>query len=225
MWRDWYGARPRPAAIASAVALVGALGLGGLAPALARASSAAEPCPGKKNMICVRFDASATGSESSPGLVATAKQDTVHWHLEWVLPVNGYGTSPNPTHGSDAAGIGSVTFQPPEPACTTGFDLSKFSLPTLVEEHPHHSRSSVRVLVPNPIEESSGGGAGNPAIVARSPSCPALVGGLPGNFTVGVNLHASRRDHTFNVSFAKPFSQPGATGYSTLKGTITLVVH
>jgi len=176
-------------------------------------------------MICVRFDASATGSESSPSLFATAKQDTIHWHLEWVVPADGYGTSPDPVRGSDAGGLGSVTYQSPTAPCMTGFDLSTLYPPVLVEKHPHHSRSSVRILVPDPIEESNGGGAGSPSIVPSNTSCPALVGALPGNFVVGINLRSGRREHSFNVLFSKPFSQPGGTGNSKLQGTIRLVVH
>jgi hypothetical protein len=177
-------------------------------------------------MMCVRFDGTAKGSESSPRLFATSKQDHVHWRLEWVVPPDGNGTSPNPTRASSAGGSGSITFQSPQPACITGFDLSTFDPPTIVESHPiRRRRSRVLILVPDPIEESNGGGGGNPSIVARSPSCPALIGGLPASFHVLVSVRVARRTHTYHVRGGGPFSQPGVTGASTMSGTITVVVH
>ncbi len=191
-----------------------------------QASSATASCSAPKHMMCVRFDGTAKGSQSSPRFFATSKQDQVHWHLEWVVPSDGNGTSQNPTGGSNAGGSGLMTFQAPQPGCVTGFDLSSFYPPTLVEKHPFRRRHSrVLILVPDPIEESSGGGAGNPSIVVRHPSCPALIGALPGSFHVLVNVLAPRHGHTFHVKGGGPFSQPGIAGTSTMNGTITVVVH
>lgn len=188
-------------------------------------AAAAESCPGPKHSVCVRFDGTATGHETSPSLFATSRHDTVRWNLEWNSTISGYGVPNHLTKSSDAAGNGSVTYQSPNPACNTGFDLSSSNPPTLAQGRPFNSRTVLKIEIPDPVEASSGTGTGGPAIVARNVSCPALIGGLPGNFFVKVNLNPRIREHTYRVSGGGPYSQPGKSGTSTLTGTLTVVIH
>lgn len=71
----------------------------------------------------------------------------------------------------------------------TGFALDPFNSPTLSQGPPFNSTSELTIKVPNPFEDSAGGGTGNPAIKDTNTSCPALIGGLPANFTKTVPLH------------------------------------
>ena len=204
-------------ALGAAVCTVAAFG--------SNARAAAESCPGARHTVCVRFDGSATGVETSPNLFATSRQDTVRWHLEWSSKISGYGVPNHLIESSDASGDGSVSYQSPNAPCRTGFELSRSNPPTLAQGRPFNSRRLLKIEIPDPVEASSGTGTGGPAIVPRNVSCPALIGGLPGNFFVKVNLHPRIREHTYRVSGGGPYSQPGKSGTSTMSGTLTVVVH
>jgi hypothetical protein len=180
-------------------------------------------CFAKKGTVCVTFDASVTGNESSPSLFATSRSDTVGWELEWSSSTPGYGVPNQLDSSSNAFGHGDVTYQSPQPACATGFALDPFNSPSLAQGPPFGSTSELTIMVPNPVEDSAGGGTGNPAIKDTNSSCPALIGGLPGNYTKTVPLHPG----TYTLPIPKttyPFSGAGKSGSSTIEGTITITV-
>lgn len=179
-------------------------------------------CFAKKGTVCVTFDASVTGTETSPHLVVTSRQDTVGWELEWTANTTGYGVPNQLDPSSNAFGHGDVTYYSGS-SCTTGFALDPFNPPTLSQGPPFNSTSELTINVPDPIEDSAGGGTGNPAIKDTNSSCPALIGGLPGNWTKTVPL----RPGTYTLAIPKttyPSSGPTKTSSSTIQGTINITV-
>jgi hypothetical protein len=184
----------------------------------------APTCHASDGTVCVRFAGHSVGNEQSPSNVATSRTDDVSWDLEWTAHMRGFGVPNELTHGSEAHGTGTVNyysgFSPP--SCTTGFELDPANPATLAQGPPFNSKSELTIEVPDPIEDSAGGGTGNPAIRAAN-SCPALIGGAPGNYTITVPLHAGTT--TRSVSGSYSLDGAGKTGTNTIKtGTITVTV-
>jgi hypothetical protein len=178
-------------------------------------------CDASAGTVCVTFDGSGSGNEQSPRLTAVARQDTVNWDLEWTASVKGYGIPDRLSPRSSAGGDGVVTYYNGT-TCDTEFGLAPSSPPSLAQGAPFDSKTELTVLVPDPVVASAGTGTGNPAIRPITPTCPALIGGLPGNFSVTVPLRHGVTTRT--VTGGGPFSAPTQTGTSTMKGKITVDV-
>src|ERR1700693_984821 len=99
-------------------------------------------CFAKKGTVCVTFDASVTGTETSPHLFATGRQDTVGWELEWTSNTTGYGVPNQLDPSSNAFGHGEVTYYTGS-SCMTGFALDPFNSPMLSQGPPFNSTSEI----------------------------------------------------------------------------------
>ena len=180
-------------------------------------------CVAGTSEVCVTFSGMADGTESTPHNVAVDRNDTVSWDVKWSVPADGNGESGPPDRGSSADGHGHIDYQPnppsPPPSCDTDFELSKSEAPMLTERSAH---GELTIQVPNPVEESIGSGGGFPSIVPINAQCPALIGGLPGSFTITVPIR--HETTTQEVHGGGPFSQPGGSGQDTMTGTITVQV-
>ena len=184
----------------------------------------APTCHASKGTVCVRFTGESVGSEQSPRLTAVSRTDDVSWDLEWTAKMPGYAPPDELARSSEAHGMGTVTYYQGSPlqSCTTGFALDPANPPSLTQGRPFNSKSELTINVPNPIEDSAGG-TGNPAIRDVNSSCPALIGGAPGNYVITVPLHAGTT--TRDVSGSYSLAQPGKTGTMVMKkATISIIV-
>ena len=185
----------------------------------------APTCHASAGTVCVRFVGESVGNEQSPHLTAVSRTDDVSWDLEWTAKTGGgYGVPDELARSSEAHGTGTVTYYQgsPLPTCTTGFKLDPTNPPTLTQGPPFNSKSELTIEVPDPIEDSAGGGTGYPSIISAN-SCPALIGGGPPNYTITVPLHAGTT--TRDVSGSYSLDGPGKTGTNVFKaGTIAVTV-
>ncbi len=185
----------------------------------------AATCTPAAGGICLVFSGQIKGAKTSPHTVATGYQATFGWKLEWQTSIAGYGV-PNQfvTKSSDAFGHGEITYQSGIKPCTTGFELLPTNPPTLAQGGDFSSKSELTIEVPNPGDDSTGGGAGYPAIGPTNSACPALLTALPGNFTITVPLKPGTT--TLPIKGGSSYDTPatGTTGSSTMFGTITVVV-
>ena len=182
----------------------------------------APTCHASKGTVCVRFAGESVGNEQSPNLTAVSRTDDVSWDLEWTAKMPGYAPPDELARSSEAHGMGTVTYYKgdPLPSCTTGFALDPFNPPSLTQGPPFNSKSELTINVPNPIEDSAGG-TGNPAIRDVNSSCPALIGGLPGNYVITVPLRPGTTPR--DVSGTYSLAGPGKTGTNIMKNAMITV--
>jgi hypothetical protein len=188
-------------------------------------------CDPGKGGICVVLTGQIKAEKKSPHTFATDYQATVGWRLEWQTSISGYGV-PNEfvAKASEAFGHGEITYQGGPKPCKTGFKLLDTNPPTLAQGGDFNSKTELTIEIPNPADDSTGGGAGYPAIAPTNPQCPALLSALPGNFQIKVQLspgqtHEDLKDKdggTYETDYAVPSQD--ITGGATMIGTITVVV-
>ena len=186
-------------------------------------SPPAPTCHASKGTVCVRFAGESVGNEQSPQLTAVSRTDDVSWDLEWTAKVPGYAPPDELARSSEAHGTGTVTYYQgnPTPSCTTSFALDPDNPPSLAQGPPFNSKSELTIEVPNPIQASAGTGTGNPAIRDVNSSCPALIGGTPGNYVITVPLRPGTTSRDVSGTYSE--DDAGKTGTNVIKNAIITI--
>ena len=187
-------------------------------------------CIPRAGTVCVVFDGHQVGNVVyQPNHVGVRSSVDVEWHLEWISPIVGYGVPTQLDRSSYATGTIDAADAPGSgfgPSCEDSFHLSPTNPPTLTQDPPFNSKTTLTMGVPVPVEDSNGAGSGYPSIVPVTGRCAmAGLGAYPGYYTVTVRLYPGAKITQPVIGGIDETDTPTLkSDKTTLTGTIYVVV-